>query len=106
EWRTTQVWFASPAKVVASSNSTVATIRRLGLVSRDRPVDVIPVGADHLTQTQEAGRLPAGFSPPRPFVFYPANTSPHKNHEILLDAVAALKDRVCLVLTGDGTDLA
>jgi glycosyltransferase involved in cell wall biosynthesis len=42
--------------------------------------------------------------PPGPFLFYPANTWPHKNHPRLLEALAILRDRhglkAALVLTG------
>jgi hypothetical protein len=44
---------------------------------------------------------------PERFVFYPANLYPHKNHEMLLQAVRRLHDRGCdcaCVLTGHPTD--
>ena len=47
------------------------------------------------TQVREAHALPERF------VIYPANLWPHKNHERLLEALAAAKDKeVALVLTG------
>jgi glycosyltransferase involved in cell wall biosynthesis len=40
------------------------------------------------------------------YLFMPANTSPHKNHKVLLEAMRASVGKWNLVLTGDGTQLA
>ena len=68
-------------------------------------VRVIPHGIDHNRFTPEPGPgdadLRARLRLPERFVFYPANLWPHKNHERLVKALAAISDRdLHLVLTG------
>jgi glycosyltransferase involved in cell wall biosynthesis len=61
-------------------------------------VVAIPLGIDH-------DRLTPGEAPRRPFLLYPANPWPHKNHERLYRAFSLLRrDRpeLGLVLTGTG----
>jgi glycosyltransferase involved in cell wall biosynthesis len=75
-------------------------------VPADR-IDVVPCGVDGelFRPEKEAGEDEGPAPWPRePFLFYPANTWPHKNHPRLLEALALLRDRhgltVPLVLTG------
>ena len=75
-------------------------------VPEDR-IDVAYCGVDRdlFRPEKEAGEDEGPHPWPRgPFLFYPANTWPHKNHPRLLEALAVLRDRhgrqVPLVLTG------
>ncbi len=65
---------------------------------------VVPHGlpADFAAAPFDEERLRARYRIPGPFLLYPAATYPHKNHLVLLDALALLADRpeVRLVLTG------
>ena len=61
-------------------------------------VRVVPLGVDHT-------RFRPGDEPREPFLLYPANPWPHKNHRRLLDAFALLREdrpELQLVLTGAG----
>lgn len=83
--------------------------------SRDRLVEfvgiapervaVIHMGIDHERFGPDPGaddeRWAASLGLPPRYVFYPANAWPHKNHERLIEALAAVSDRdLTLVLTG------
>lgn len=104
ERETMKRWLASDATLAVSSN---ATVRALGDVLGAAPtrVEVVPLGGDHAPSRADAA------SPPRydfldaPFLLSPVNTSPHKNHEVLLRGVARWGRRMPLVLTGAGTTL-
>ncbi len=53
--------------------------------------------------TQDSAPLPPGFDPAPPFLLYPANNWPHKNHVRLLEALRLLRARgtaLRLVMTG------
>lgn len=104
ERATTHCWLASTAKIAVGSATVRAAIADLFEVSVDR-LAVVPPGWDHL-------RIRRPANPPRSrkwsagrFLLYAANTSPHKNHEVLFRAVAMWGVRVPLVLTGLGADL-
>jgi glycosyltransferase involved in cell wall biosynthesis len=76
-------------------------IERLGLVPER--VRVIAPGVDHTRFTPTAGETDSALELPDPFVLYPANAWPHKNHDRLLRAFAALRRQhpeLSLVLTG------
>jgi glycosyltransferase involved in cell wall biosynthesis len=85
--------------VIAISNEVKATIvERLG-VGAER-VRVAPLGVD-------LGRFSPGSGERRPFLLYPANAWPHKNHERLFAAfelVRRTRPELRLVLTGAGLD--
>jgi glycosyltransferase involved in cell wall biosynthesis len=73
-------------------------------VRRER-IEVVPLGIDRGRFGPEPGErdaeLLAGLGLPEPFVLYPANLWPHKNHRRLVEALAAMRERdVSLVLTG------
>ena len=81
--------------VIAISEHVAGTLR-----DRLRPADVrvIPLGLDH-------DRFRPGDEPREPFLLYPANRWPHKNHARLLDAFGLLRrerPELRLVLTGAG----
>jgi glycosyltransferase involved in cell wall biosynthesis len=81
--------------VTPSSHAREMAIERLGLdASR---VVVAPHGVDHARFTPSG----PGAGPERPFLVYPANLWPHKNHARLLEALAmASNSEIGLVLTG------
>jgi glycosyltransferase involved in cell wall biosynthesis len=85
--------------ITISEHARRALIERLGL-EPDR-VRAIHLAVDHDRFRPEPGR------PREPFLLYPANRWPHKNHARLFDAVAlARRERpeLRLVLTGAGHD--
>ncbi len=59
-------------------------------------VETVPYGVDHVRFRPEPGErddeLASTLGLERPYVLYPANIWPHKNHERLIDAFAALAD--------------
>ncbi len=103
EAATLRRWFRSSARVVVSSEATAATLARLLGVGRER-LDLVSLAGKHAA-AQEAPpeALPAVAA--GPFLLCPANTSPHKNHEVLLDGFGRWGARWPLVLTGGGTDV-
>jgi glycosyltransferase involved in cell wall biosynthesis len=98
-------WFSSPARIVVSSNATLAA---LGATFAAPPArfGVIPLSGEHAARPRPACDLPAEWPwAAEPFLLCPANISPHKNHEALLRGVAGWGRKVPLVLTGDSTHL-
>jgi glycosyltransferase involved in cell wall biosynthesis len=72
-------------------------------VQRER-IEVAHLGIDHDRfragpVEQDAARL-AGLPLPERFVVYPANAWPHKNHRLLIEAMARVGDDLGLVLVG------
>ena len=67
-------------------------------------IDLVPHGLppDFASGVIDEGALRARYDVPGPFLLYPAATYPHKNHILLLDALARMGDRpdLRLVLTG------
>ena len=90
--------------VITSSRFSKRRIVELLGIEPDR-VEVVHFGLDHDRfcpgpREEDAGLL-AGLDLPPRFAIYPANLWPHKNHERLLEALAAVPDRdLSLVLTG------
>jgi glycosyltransferase involved in cell wall biosynthesis len=86
--------------VTPSAYSRERIIERLA-VPADR-VEVVPLGIDHgrfsTARSVEDARLGA-LGIDRPYLVYPANIWPHKNHGRLIDALAAVNE-LELVLTG------
>jgi glycosyltransferase involved in cell wall biosynthesis len=97
----------SATMVVATSEYTRERVVELFGIAPER-VEAIPHGLDPTRFTPAADGDEALLAPldlPERFVVYPANLWPHKNHERLLDALAALGERdVTLVLTGQTWD--
>jgi len=87
-------------RVIAISQHVKETLVERMEIEADR-VDVIHLGLDHdLFQ-------PNGAEARRPFLLYPANPWPHKNHERLFDAfrrVRRARPELRLVLTGTGLE--
>lgn len=87
-------------RVIAISGHVAETlVERLG-VPAER-VAVVHSGVDHARFTP-----PTGGAEREPFLFYPANAWPHKNHERLVEALGLLRrDRPGLRLVLTGADL-
>jgi glycosyltransferase involved in cell wall biosynthesis len=84
--------------IVPSEHVRGTAVERLGLPAER--VRVVPYGVDH-------ERFRPSTAPREPFLLYPANRWPHKNHERLFEAFASVRrDRpdLRLVLTGFGRD--
>jgi glycosyltransferase involved in cell wall biosynthesis len=104
ERETLHQWLASAARIVVSSNATVATVTKSFQVSPER-FSVIPVSGEH-AKVSTVGELPSSWDwSMKPFLICPSNVAPHKNHEVLLEGVAAWGAKYPLVLTGEGADL-
>jgi glycosyltransferase involved in cell wall biosynthesis len=82
--------------IVPSEHVRETALERLGL--EPQRVRVIPYGVDH-------ERFRRSTAPREPFLLYPANRWPHKNHERLLEAFALIRrerPELRFVLTGAG----
>jgi glycosyltransferase involved in cell wall biosynthesis len=101
ERRTLRGWVESRARIVVSSHATLATVLRL-FGTREERFLLIPVAGSHLQASAHRGDLAKR---PHQFLLCPANTSPHKNHEVLFRGMAASGLKVPLLLTGHGTKL-
>src|SRR5207253_4877692 len=89
---------ASRIVIAISEHARQTLLAKYG-IDPDR-VAVIPLGIDH-------GRLTPGNEPREPFLLYPANAWPHKNHARLYEAFALARrgrPELRLVLTGTGHD--
>jgi glycosyltransferase involved in cell wall biosynthesis len=92
----------SGACVVTSSVATAHALARLGAIPFEE-IKVLPLGDDH--GFDGSAQIPVSWEwYKKPYLIYPANISPHKNHETLLAAIGRWKNRCPLVLTGAGTD--
>ena len=92
----------SRARVVTSSIATARALARLGAIPFEE-IKVFPLGDDH--GFDGSVQMPGGWEwYQKPYLIYPANISPHKNHETLLAAIGRWKNRCSLVLTGGGTE--
>jgi glycosyltransferase involved in cell wall biosynthesis len=82
-----------------SEHARAQIVERLGIAG-DR-VTAIPCAVDHDRFSPEPTELDSELDLPEPFLLYPANLWPHKNHERLLRAYArAGVGEMNLVLTG------
>jgi glycosyltransferase involved in cell wall biosynthesis len=104
EGETISGWIGSDARIVASSNATVAALgARFGTATSR--FDVVPLSGEHRAAAELAHGTPRWDFEQGAYLLCPANIAPHKNHEVLLDALARLGRRLPLVLTGPGTEL-
>jgi len=83
----------SAAVVVATSHTSRRVIDAVG--ASPSQVVVVPHAVPHPTERSPKGR--SGFT--KPYVYLPAWTHPHKNHEVVVKAIAET-DGIDLVLTG------
>jgi glycosyltransferase involved in cell wall biosynthesis len=105
ETATVRSWLDGPARMVVSARATAADVAREFGVPAER-FPVVPVSGEHTFLSGAPRPLPAEWTwAEGEFLLCPANTSPHKNHEVLLRGVGAWGGRRPLVLTGGGTDL-
>jgi glycosyltransferase involved in cell wall biosynthesis len=82
-------------RVVTSSNHSADSITEFLGIDRDR-IDVAYLGVDHALFTPSP-------LPKEPFLYFPANAWPHKNHVRLFEAFADVRSRypeLRLILTG------
>jgi glycosyltransferase involved in cell wall biosynthesis len=95
-------WFAKLDKIVVTSRHTKRRLLEVAGEARAGQVVVIPVadsdGASNLPDLGPAATRRFGR-----YLVMPANTSIHKNHRVLLQAMRASVGQWNLVLTGDGT---
>lgn len=97
-------WCESGAIISVTANATAAALERLYDVPRDR-FPVIRLSAIHTRPAETAEKVHVeGPWQSQPYLLCPANTSVHKNHEVLLKGYAQWDKRMPLVLTGTGTD--
>ncbi|MGH2745590.1 MAG: glycosyltransferase family 4 protein, partial [Thermoleophilaceae bacterium] len=112
--------FFSPPERALRRLTYDAAARRAAVVitpsehSRERIVDVLAIPAERVevvpggidrerfrTAPSAEDELLGSLGLARPYIVYPANLWPHKNHERIIDALAAVGDReLDLVLTG------
>jgi len=104
ERRTLASWVAAEAQMVVSSRVTLGAVTEALAIPAARVV-LIRVGWTHVKPASLDGApLPWPWARTS-YLLCPANTSPHKNHEVLFAALGRWHDRIPLVLTGYGTDL-
>jgi glycosyltransferase involved in cell wall biosynthesis len=97
-------WCQSKALVTVTSNATAAALERLYKVKRDR-FPVVRLSAIHRhPEASNDDSAVEGSWQTRPYLLCPANTTVHKNHEVLLEGYSLWGAKMPLVLTGSGTD--
>jgi glycosyltransferase involved in cell wall biosynthesis len=104
ERETTRQCLASRARMVVSSRTTISTLGRM-LGAPPERFDLVPLSARNARMHLKEDHAPEWEWAQRPFILCPANTAPHKNHELLLRGVGQWGGRRPLVLTGLGSDL-
>ena len=102
EEKTIGSWLASKARIVASSRATVSALVQIFKCEPSR-LDVIPLSGLHVRVGESARKAPPAIAGSG-YLLCPANTTPHKNHEVLFAGVAAAGIGRPLVLTGGETD--
>lgn len=100
---TVESWLASEALIVVSSKNTITTLGRLFGVDGGR-LKMVPLSGQHDRPPATAGPFKWPFLPGE-YLFYPANVTRHKNHEVLLAGVGGWGAKRPLVLSGGGTKL-
>lgn len=97
-------WCRSEALVNVTSNATAAALERLYNVPRDRFPVMRLSGIHRQPHTSNDDSVAEGPWQSQPYLLCPANTSIHKNHEVLLEGYSVWGAKMPLVLTGEGTD--
>jgi glycosyltransferase involved in cell wall biosynthesis len=95
-------WVGSNSRIVVSSHSTINTLVELFSFEPSR-FDLVPVSGEHVPYSKSIPKL--GKWQSKPYLIYPANIFPHKNHETLLKGYAEWGAKYPIVLTGAGTKL-
>lgn len=97
-------WCQSDAVVTVTSNATAEALERVYAVPRSR-FRLIRLCGLHKPAIRPMAEIVAeGPWQAKPYLLCPANTSIHKNHEVLLAGYARWGAKMPLVLTGTGTD--
>ncbi len=102
ERETVSSWLASDARIAVSSNATASTLHQKFGMACGR-VAVIPLSGQHGRQEGAGNSREWPFSG-KEYILCPANTSLHKNHDVLLKGVGDVAPSHPVVLTGEGTD--
>jgi glycosyltransferase involved in cell wall biosynthesis len=103
EIETARQWMKRNCHLIFTSRNTLKMLEnRFG--PRLDHWSLIRLAADHRVVEGEPDRLLIN-KMPQNYIICPANISPHKNHEILLQGLAPFKNQFSLVLTGHGSDL-
>ncbi len=103
EEKTIGSWLASDAEIATSSHATVSTLVRIFKCEPGR-FNVIPLSGQHVREEESTRKTPPVFGGSG-YLLCPANTTRHKNHEVLFAGVAAAGIERPLVLTGGETDI-
>ncbi|MEZ6136561.1 MAG: glycosyltransferase [Pirellulaceae bacterium] len=97
-------WFASDARILVTSKSTTESLKFLFGQEPSR-FQVIRLTGMHSASPLERVQPTERWEwMHKPYILCPANVSPHKNHETLLQAVAKWEAAIPIVLVGSGTD--
>jgi len=102
EEKTIGSWLASNAKIVTSSHATVSALVKIFKCEPGR-LNVIPLSGHHVREGESTRKTSPAVGGSG-YLLCPANTTPHKNHEVLFAGVAAAGIERPLVLTGGETD--
>jgi glycosyltransferase involved in cell wall biosynthesis len=102
EYETVRRWIGSRSRIAVSSYATARSLGQLFPCEPDR-VRVIPVSGQHVRPARALSRKAWPFDN-RPYLLCPANTMPHKNHEVLFAGLREAAQTHPVVLTGGGTD--
>jgi glycosyltransferase involved in cell wall biosynthesis len=97
-------WLTSQALITVTSKATAHSLERLYHVSHERFPVVRLSGKHSRLPVKPTEAKPAAPWQSQPYFLCPANTSIHKNHEVLLQGYAQWGGKIPLVLTGAGTD--
>lgn len=96
-------WIDSKARIICTTNTSSKNIAKIFNVSQRR------FNYIHLSTTAEKPTINEKYleidKPNKKYFYYAANTSPHKNHEVLFDALKFFKNKYSLALAGTKTDL-
>ena len=95
-------WVANPRlRIVVSSNATISTLGRIFSTEKSR-FDLVPVSGEHIPFSARPVPLKREWQK-APYLLCPANTFPHKNHDVLFNGFAKWGASYPLVISGEGT---
>lgn len=109
EMAASETWLHSVAQIVVSSEATrEVLVRHFGDFCRSAKVVHHAISPQrHAPNPKATTEANLGFKLPEKYMLYAANTTAHKNHLMLLHALARFdrRDELPLILTGESTDL-
>jgi glycosyltransferase involved in cell wall biosynthesis len=92
-------------KIVVSSNTTIKILNEI-FDSDELRFKKIEIAGNHLNKKKHSSLMQKfSFLDDKGYLFYPANTSPHKNHDNLIKSLNRLDKNIPLVLSGAGSDI-